>query len=68
MAKVKIGREEAGSGTVRMIPVLGITPQPLFDEVSQNAQRTLGSALPVLDRRNGAIEGPAGCEILMRQK
>ena len=31
MAKAKIGRELAGSGKLRMIPVLGIIPQPTLD-------------------------------------
>ena len=41
MAKVQVRREAAGSRKFRMIPVFGIIPQAVLDEVSQNAQARL---------------------------
>ena len=45
MAKVQVGREAAGSGKLRMIPVFGIVLQPVVDEISKHAQGVLSAAL-----------------------
>src|SRR5208282_1503528 len=68
VAKMQVRREAAGSRTFRMIPVFRIVPQAALSKVSEYAQGTLGSALPVLYQRNRAIEGPAYGEILIHRK